>query len=100
MVDRHFPEPAEERAVIDLLRQRGLEVSGHSRPGYLYVPPHLTGEAVHAFYGLMKHYSFRLFLRDVIRFRDELCEDRLTHFVDRDTAAAYLTELEKLGMVE
>src|SRR5205823_3390418 len=46
-----------------------------------------------------KHYSFRLFLRDVIRFQAELEIDRLTHFVDRATAEEYAEQLVQLGML-
>lgn len=93
-------EPGDAKQVLDLLAQRGLEISCHSRPTYLYVPPAHTDEAARAFYSLMKRYSFRLFLRDVIRFRGELEPSKLTHFVDADTATTFLAALEELGMIE
>lgn len=86
--------------VLDLLRQRGLEVSARPAPGFLYLPPTPAPDAVRAFYGLMKHYSFRLFLRDVIRFQADLSEAALTHFVDGKTAHEYTAALERLGMLE
>ena len=94
-----MPDPADARAVTDLLRQRGLEVSERPAPGFLYLPPSPTPEAAREYYTLMKHYSFRLFLRDVIRFQRELTSENLTHFVDRDTAAEYTAALERLGML-
>src|SRR5688572_743497 len=93
-------DPADAQAVLDLLAQRGLEISGHSRPAYLYVPPAPTDVSARAFYALMKRYSFRLFMRDVIRFRGELEPERLTHFVDAETAASFLIALQELGMLE
>ncbi len=85
--------------MLDLLRQRGLEISERPAPGLLYLPPSPSPEDARAFYGLMKHYSFRLFLRDVIRFQAELLPDRLTHFVDPATAREYTQALERFGML-
>ena len=92
-------DPASARAVLDLLRQRGFEAAHRNGDALTFLPPSPTEADARAFYGLMKHYSFRLFLRDVIRFQGELDPDRLTHFVDAETAASYTAELERLGML-
>ena len=91
MSDRAHP-------VLELLKQRGLEVCQHSSLDFLLQPR--VPEFVGAFYALMKHYSFRLMLRDVIRFQHDLALSRLVRFVDEATAAGYLAELVRMGILE
>lgn len=85
--------------VLQLLSQRGLSACARPAPGFLYLPPAPEPDDVRAFYGLMKHYAFRLFLRDVIRFQEDLSLSALTHFVDEHTARVYVAALERLGML-
>ncbi|MBI4864673.1 MAG: hypothetical protein HY815_31125 [Candidatus Riflebacteria bacterium] len=88
------------RTVLDLLRQRGLEVCQHSQRDFLFLPRPDTAAAAEEFYGLMKHYSFRLVVRDVIRFQDCLTVSRLIRFVEPATAELYLAALVRLGVLE
>lgn len=52
-----------------------------------------------AFYALMRHYSFRLFLRDVIRHRHDLRIEHLTRYCSAGVAARYLAWLRRHRLV-
>jgi hypothetical protein len=95
-----FLDDQQARPVLDLVRQRGFEVSQHGLRDFLFLPRAPDPERIAEFYSLMKRYSFRLTLRDVIRYQDDLASSRLTRFVDARTAASYLNALARLGMAE
>jgi hypothetical protein len=85
-----------ERAVHAALRRRGLEWNGERDPTPLLVPRGAT-RARH--YALLGHYSYRLFLRDVLKQRTELRPATLTRYATPAVAARYLRFLAAAGLV-
>ena len=82
---------AREGAVRAALRRRGLRWDGERDPTPLLVPRAARARARH--YALLGHYSYRLFLRDVIKQRDHLRPGGLMRYVTRAVAARYLRAL-------
>lgn len=85
--------------VETLLRQRGFPVLSHGGQSQLLFSPNAASGELSRFYDLMRRYSFRLFLRDLIRFPegDEL--KTLTRYCSLKTVRAYLKSLADLGIV-
>lgn len=79
---------AAETQVRAALRRRGLRWSGKRDPTPLLVPARATDRARH--YALLGHYSYRLFLRDVLRQRTGLRPAALTRYVTPAVAGRYL----------
>ncbi|GBD25415.1 hypothetical protein HRbin30_00734 [bacterium HR30] len=86
-----------EREVLDALRRRGVVCRLGRREGAL-VPS--SEEARERLYKLLGHYSFRLFLRDLIRLRHGATAEQLTHYCSLEVAKQYLGELEELGLIQ
>lgn len=84
----------------EVLRRRGIAVA-RSNPGIdLLFPSRVSSRMVERLYDLLKKYSFRLFLRDVIAHRDDLTEKRLTRFCSRKTAGEYLDVLSRAKIIQ
>jgi len=49
---------------------------------------------------LLRHYSFRLFLRDVIKNHEGFTTDDVTRYAARDVTEQYVAALEKMGLVQ
>lgn len=83
----------------DVLRRRGISLA-RSNPGDdLLFPSRLSARMVRRFYDLLKKYSFRLFLRDVLVHRDHLAAKELTRFCSFQTAGEYLEVLRQARVV-
>jgi hypothetical protein len=82
-----------------LLRQSGLPVLSAGVDNLMLplssTPSHLRD----AFYDLMRRYSFRLFLRDLIQFPEGLDLTSLTRYCSRKTVQNYLKRLMPMGIV-
>lgn len=81
------------RALIsmeEVLRRRGIAVSSANPAHDLLFPPRLSVRKLQRVYDLLKKYSFRLFLRDVITHRKKLVLKALTRFCSRKTVEEYL----------
>src|SRR5206468_10486945 len=85
------------RAVRAALRRRGLSWEGERAPTPLLVP---VGAARDRHYDLLGHYSYRLFLRDVLKQRDDLRPARLRRYVGPPVAARYLRFLLDARLVQ
>ena len=92
---RHLT-PGEE-VVRDALRRRGLRWNGERDPTPLLVA---AGAARRRHYALLGHYSYRLFLRDVLRRPADLRAAALTRYVSAAVAARYLRFLATAKLVE
>lgn len=86
--------------VEKLLAQRGLAILSHGAGAQLIVPPDLPEPQQTRFYHLMRRYSFRLFLRDLIQFPRGRDMSTLARYCSLRTVRAYLKELEDLGAVK
>ena len=82
-----------------LLWQRGLPVMAHGDLSRTLLPPNLSPTGKERFYRLMRRYSFRLFLRDLIQFPEGADLKLLTRYCSLRTVRSYLKELTELGIV-
>ncbi|MFQ5532288.1 MAG: hypothetical protein ACE5EP_00405 [Candidatus Methylomirabilales bacterium] len=83
----------------EVLRRRGISIA-RSNPGEdLLFPSRLSARMVQCLYDLLKKYSFRLFLRDVLVHRDYLAAKELTRFCSPQTAGEYLEVLRQARVV-
>ncbi|MFH1624046.1 MAG: hypothetical protein ABID54_02690 [Pseudomonadota bacterium] len=84
----------------DALQMRGLTVFRENPTEGLFIPKDAPKDLKDVFYETLKKYSFRLFLRDLIR--DENCFEirNSTRYYSKETAKKYLDFLEEVGAVE
>jgi hypothetical protein len=87
---------ADALAVRAALRRRGLAWEGERDPTPLLVP---TGRARDRHYRLLHHYSYRLFLRDVVNHAADLRLASLTRYSTPAVARRYLRFLLDAGLV-
>jgi len=80
-----------------LLRRRGFAVHTKEPASDLVVP---VAPFIDAFYRLLHKYSFRLFLRDVIKHQDRFTADLLTRYATHRTVSGYIDRLGRMGLVE
>lgn len=91
--------PASPNAVEVLLRQRGLSILSSGSDGRVLPLPGTPISLHDDFYRMMRRYSFRLFLRDLIQFPESVDVSPLTRYCSRKTAIHYLGCLEPMGIV-
>ena len=80
-----------------LLKQRGFTVYKKEPADDLLMP---YGKSVGRFYELMKKYSFRLLLRDVIKYQDGFTLPQVSRYATLEVATGYVDNLLEFGMVE
>lgn len=85
--------------VESALGQRGLPVASHGDTTHVMVPPEAPQWAVDRFYGLLRRYSFRLFLRDLIHSSATSSPESLTRYCSLKTVRTYLKELACIGII-
>jgi hypothetical protein len=90
----------QKHPVEAFLSQRGLPVMAHGERGQLLLPPNATLEQKERFYDLLKRYSFRLFLRDLIQFPQGADFSVLSRYCSSKTVRSYLGSLSELGIAE
>ena len=83
-----------------MLKRRGFSILKENPTEYLIFPPDMDPEDVSQFYELMKKYSFRLFLRDVIKSRHTFGVEELVKYSTREWVERYIELLLCLGLVE
>ena len=83
----HGPHAPADALLRQALRRRGLRWKKVLHDGCI-VPG--TPEGGEEFYQLLQHYSFRLFLRDVIKHGDRFGVPNLVRYCSPDTARRYL----------
>ena len=89
-------DAAAERLVRYALRRRGMRCGPGRHLGAI-IPRTARGRDV--LYELLKRYSFRLFLRDLIRIHRGARPTELTHYCSLPTAQRYLRSLQAIGLV-
>jgi hypothetical protein len=82
-----------------LLSQHGFPILSHGDRSLLLLPPELSADREERFYRLMRRYSFRLFIRDLIQFPDSGDVGQLCRYCSIRTVRTYLEELSELGIV-
>lgn len=93
-------DPAAEygrEAILAWLRRRGFEARSGADEAALLLPR--AGRQRERFYRLLRHYSFRLLLRDVLAHRDSFVLADLQKYCSEDAARRYLRALLAAGIV-
>lgn len=86
--------------VAEMLRRRGFEVILSNPTAYLFFPPDLDEAFEEEIYTLLKKYSFRIFVREVIKNRRSFRADDLIKYSTIEWAERYLAFLLEKGVVE
>ena len=81
------------------LRQRGLPLLAHGDLTRLLLPANASPEHNTRWYDLLRRYSFRLFVRDLIQVPQGSDVSVLSRYCTEATVRRYLRELQKLGVV-
>jgi len=82
-----------------MLRSRGLQVFRENPTEKLFFLPDILPPDRGRFYELMKRYSFRLILRDIIKQQDWFQIHNLTHYCSLKTAQRYADLLLEMKMI-
>lgn len=88
------PAPVER-----LLRTRGIQVFRKNPADRIFIPADLSESHKTRFYEMMKRYSFRLVLRDMIKNQDEFRVQDLTRYCSSRVVRGYCDTLVDMGMI-
>jgi len=80
-----------------MLKMRGIQVLRKNPIDRLFFPPDLPAFYETRFYEMMKRYSFRLVLRDMIKHQDRFHIQDLTHYCSSKVAKGYCDLLCEMG---
>lgn len=80
-----------------LLRRRGFLIYKKEPSDDLLLP---AAKYRRGFYEMMHKYSFRLFLRDVIKYQESFTITHVSRYTGRDTARAYIDYLLEIGLIK
>lgn len=86
-------------SVERLLKMRGIQVFRKNPIDHLFFPPDLSDSYKNYFYEMMKKYSFRLVLRDMIKYQSQFQVQDLTHYCSFRMAQEYCRRLCDMGMI-
>ncbi len=87
-------------SLVGMLKRRGMRIFRMNPVDDLLLPVTASGTIQDGFYERLHHYSFRLFLRDLIRHKEDMGIPDLTRYCSSDVAAEYLHFLIDAGAVE
>jgi hypothetical protein len=87
-------------SVEGMLKMRGIRVFRKNPTDRLFFPPELPLPYKNQFYEMMKKYSFRLVLRDIIKHQDRFRIQDLTHYCSPTVAKGYCDLLYKMGAIQ
>ncbi len=90
----------QDTSLEEMLERRGLEVFCKNPAENLLFPIDFSPEKRLRLYQLLKRYSFRLFVRDLIRTGDSFAPSELTHYCSEEAVKRYLNILLRLGLIE
>jgi len=82
------------------LKMRGIEAFKKNPVDRLFFPPDLSHSQKSQFYELMKKYSFRLVLRDMIKHHHRFQIKDLTHYCSPKVVRGYCDRLYEMGVIE
>lgn len=95
----HQARMAEKHPVEVLLWQRGLPVLDHGDRTQVLLPANPSFSQTDLFYRLMRRYSFRLFLRELLQIPEGREASFLSRYCSEKTAKTYLENLSDLDVV-
>ncbi len=88
------PSPVEK-----MLRMRGIKVFRKNPTERLFFPPDFSLSDKNRFYEMMKKYSFRLVLRDMVKYQEGFRIRDLTHYCSDKVAQGYCNLLLETGAI-
>ncbi|MGZ3615157.1 MAG: hypothetical protein ACXU9X_14825, partial [Thermodesulfobacteriota bacterium] len=88
------PSPVEK-----MLRMRGIRIFRKNPTERLFFPPDFSLSDKNRFYGMMKRYSFRLVLRDMVKYQEGFRIRDLTHYCSDKVAQGYCNLLLEMGAI-
>ncbi|MFB3887541.1 MAG: hypothetical protein ACE144_20165 [Thermodesulfobacteriota bacterium] len=88
------PSPVEK-----MLKMRGIEILRKNPTDRLFFSPELLPPYKTQFYEMMKKYSFRLVLRDMIKYQDRFRIQNLTRYCSSKVAKGYCDLLREMGVI-
>ena len=86
-------------SVEKMLKMRGIQIFRKNPTDRLFFPPDLPAFYKTRFYEMMKKYSFRLVLRDMIKHQDRFRIQDLTHYCSSKVAKGYCDLLCEMGAI-
>jgi hypothetical protein len=89
-----------EITIADTLRRRGFTFGTDCPKDNLIYPSRSTPNTVNDYYELLKRYSFRIVLRDIIKYKDGFVKDDLLHYCSAEKVEEYLKFLTTSGIVK
>ena len=98
----HLEASMEDREVTiaETLRRRGFTFGNDCPMDSVVYPPRPTARAIDQYYELLKRYSFRIVLRDIIKHSDGFERDDLLHYCSAEKVEEYLQFLTRYRIVE
>lgn len=90
---------ADSSPVEGMLRMRGIQVFRKNPLDRLFFPSTLSAQDQTRFYEMMKRYSFRLVLRDMIKHQDGFRIRDLTHYCSSRVVRRYCETLLEMGVI-
>jgi len=88
------------KTIIEMLKRRGFGLDLCNPKDYLVFPPDWDPAFEDELYGLLKKYSFRIFIRDVIKNRKSFEAEDLTKYSTREWVERYIRFLVDRGVVD
>jgi hypothetical protein len=85
--------------VENMLRMRGIKIFRKNPTERLFFPPDLSPFYKNRFYEMMKKYSFRLVLRDMIKYQDRFRIHDLTRYCSSKVVQGYCDLLGEMGAI-
>ena len=85
--------------VEGMLKSRGIRIFRKNPKNRLFFPPDLPSIYKTRFYVMMKKYSFRLVVRDMIKDQEEFRVKDLTHYCSSRVAHGYCDFLVEIGVI-
>jgi hypothetical protein len=86
-------------SVERMLKMRGINIFRKNPTERLFFPPELSPSYKARFYEMMKKYSFRLVIRDMIKHQDRFRIQDLTHYCSPKVARGYCDLLCEIGAI-
>ncbi len=83
-----------------LLKMRGIEVYRKNPTDRLFFPSTLSPSHQSQFFEMMKRYSFRLVIRDIIKYHEGFSIEDLTHYCSSKVVKGYCDFLLEIGIIE
>lgn len=79
-----------------MLKRRGFRIFKKEPPDDLLVP---AGEFVDEYYAMLRKYSFRLFLRDIIKHQPLFTPEQVARYATREVTGEYIRRLADMDLI-